>query len=157
MKFVITSNQNLSTEVPKIVHYKNSRRNKIKLTKSEYEQTIIKWSLRKYVKEIEYDPNSCEFLPMFSSSILENGLTSIKILEFLNSILIINNYIPENNDILKIWLEYKHPIIYKPRPYIDNFILFRFFAEEWIEDTGFDRIDKIYEDIYDGELFIEDI
>lgn len=56
---------------------------------------------------------------------LNNGFSAEKILNLLNSKPLFENYLPKENDFLKIWLEYKHPVIHnKSRPYIGDFISF---------------------------------
>lgn len=113
-----------------VVHNKKSRKNKINLTKTEYEETIIEWMLSKYVKQVEYDINNCEFFPISPSEELNNGISAESILEFINSNLIFD-YLPQNNDMLKISMEYVHPTINrKRRPYIGNYISF-IYKNEW--------------------------
>ncbi|SDG26841.1 hypothetical protein [Epilithonimonas hungarica] len=136
---------------PEVVHNKNSRKNRIQLTKTEYEEIIIEWRLSKYVKQVEYDINSCEFFPISPSEELNNGISAESILEFINSNLIFD-YLPQNNDMLKISMKYVHPTIHrKRRPYIGNYISF-IYKNKWSINEGFEHIDNIYETVQEGYL-----
>lgn len=155
MYFKVIDYKDFVTE-PIIIHNKNNRRNKIKLSKNEYEETILKWRLSEFVKKKEYDPDECSFTPISSSDFLSNGLSCDKIIGFINTDLIFENYLPQENDFLKIWLEYKHPEIHrKGRPIIDRAYLSFIFSEKWIKNEGFDHIDNIYEEIFGGEILLE--
>ncbi|MPT30315.1 MAG: hypothetical protein E2600_01340 [Chryseobacterium sp.] len=134
-----------------IIHNKHSRKNRLKLSKNDYEETIIKWSFFKYIKEIDYDLSNFEFVSQSSSQQLNNGLSATSILEIINSDLIFD-YTPLRNDMLQIYMEYIHQTINnKPRPYIGNYISF-IYKNEWIINEGFEHIDNVYEIIQEGFL-----
>lgn len=137
-----------------IIHNKNARKNRIKLSKAEYEETFMEWTLSKYIKKIEYDINNSEFFPMSSSRELSNGVSAESVLKAINSDLVFEN-LPEPNDRLSIRMDYLHPTINnKTRPYIGKFISF-IYKTEWFIDEGFEHIDNIYETIQEGLLIIK--
>ncbi|KQR92505.1 hypothetical protein ASG01_11340 [Chryseobacterium sp. Leaf180] len=154
MNFKITENKSLFKRELPVIHNKNNRQNKIRFTKSEYEETILKWSLSKYINERTYNSDDSEFFPMSSSEKLQNGLTSDDILNYINNNIIFENYEPQEQDFLKIWLEYIHPEIHrKSRPYISNYMSF-IYSGEWFSNKGFDHLDNVYEDLFEGEIFL---
>ncbi|WP_299229671.1 hypothetical protein [uncultured Psychroserpens sp.] len=154
LNFVVDKNEVTTTE-KKIVHNKNSRRNKIKLNRDEYQETVIKWSLSKYLQPVKENPLNTEFFPISSSKSLSNGLSADSILKYLNSNLVFDFYELKENDKLNIRMEYKHPEMYrKSRPYIGNFISF-IFKMEWEINKGFDHIHNSYTELNEGKIIIE--
>ncbi|OCK49740.1 hypothetical protein BA768_07530 [Chryseobacterium sp. CBo1] len=151
IEFIIkTQNSKVSQE--SIVHNKNSRRNKIKLTSAEYNDLIIIWSLSQFQRQMHYD--GIEWQYQSSRNKLNNGLLAENILTLLNSEIIFENYLPKENDFLKIWLEYKHTKNHnKSRPYIGDFISF-IYNKEWKINNGFDHINFEYEILQEGEIKI---
>ncbi|SIS36093.1 hypothetical protein SAMN05421768_10557 [Chryseobacterium joostei] len=136
----------------KAIHNKNTRKNKIKLTKSQYEETFMLWRLSRVLKMEEY--NGIDFQHKSSSPQLSNGLSYEPILSLLNSKVIFENYQPKENDSLSIWMEYKYAEMNKKtRPYIGNYISF-IYSHEWTLNSGFDHIYSDYETLCDGELKI---
>ena len=153
LNFIIDENET-STIEKKIVHHKNSRRNKVKLSREEYNKTIIIWYLFEYLHPVEDDPMNIEFFPMPSSESLNNELSAKTIVNYINSNSVFDFYQPKENDKLNIMMEYKHPKIYnKSRPFIGNFISF-IFKEEWQVNNGFDHINNCYKDLKKGKLII---
>lgn len=151
--FIIEKNEAPIIE-GKIVHNKNSRKNKIPLSKIEYQEIIIKWSLCEYLGPVEENPMSSSFFPLSSTKKLNNGLSASSMLKQLNSNLVFDNYILKEHDHLKIYLEYKHPKKNnKPRPFIDGFISF-IFKNEWILNEGFDHLNKLDEVVQFGKVII---
>ena len=150
----IVDTKEASTSFNKIIHNKKSRRNKTKLSKDEYQKTIIKWSLSQYVHPVKYDPFNAEFFPFTSSKFLNNGLSADSILIYLNSNLVFDFYEPKQNDKLTIKMEYKHPQKHrKSRPYIDDFIIL-IFNKKWEINEGFNHIDNVYKQIAEGESIV---
>ena len=153
LNFVVDEKE--TTIEKKIIHNKNSRRNKIKLSRDEYQETIIKWSLSEYIQPVEDNPLNSEFFPMPSSKSLNNGLSADSILKLLNSNLVFDFYQPKENDKLNIRMEYKHPEMYrKSRPYIGDFISF-IFKIEWEINKGLDHIHNSYKQLSEGEIIID--
>jgi hypothetical protein len=147
------SDEDLPNQSLAVVHNKHNRKNRFKLTKNEYEETRVRWSLSKFLRKTVYNPNDCEFIPMSSSDMLSNGLSNNEVLKHLNSDISFDNYIPQDNDYLKIWQEFKHPEMYKKsRPFIENYISF-IFKGEWHCNTGFEHIDNVYEDVFEGDVY----
>ena len=154
MDFVVDKKET-STVEKKIIHNKNSRRNKIKLSREEYNKTIMTWYLFEYLHPVEDDPMNIEFFPLTSSECLNNGWSANTILNYIKSNSIFDFYQVKENDKLKIVMKYKHPKMYnKSRPYIGNFISFIFKEEEWQIDNGFDHIYNCYKDLKKGKLII---
>lgn len=148
----IIKTQNSKVNQENIVHYKNSRGNKIKLSSAEYNEAIILWSLSQFQRKIQYDGIDWQY--QSSRNTLNNGLLAETVLSVLNSGIIFANSSPQINDFLKIWLEYKYPIIHnKSRPYIGDFISF-IYNEEWKINNGYDHIDFEYETLQEGEIKI---
>lgn len=138
----------------KIIHNKKSRKNKVKFDRNRYKETTIKWYLFKYISPVEFDSFNSEFFPWPSSNSLANGLTVESILLFLNSNFNFGNYKLKKLDKLKIYMDYKHPIIKKKsRPPIDDFISL-IFEEKWMINEGFDHIDNNYKELMKGEIII---
>lgn len=138
-----------------VIHNKHNRRNKIKLTKIENEETIVKWRLSNFVKEKDPNRTDNEFFTWGSFDCLDNGLTSDQVVEFINSELIFNDYEPTKNDLLKIWMEFKNLRMYRTyNPPVGCFMLFTF-NEIWIANKPFDHIHNIYQEKFEGELLIE--
>lgn len=133
----------------KIIHNKNSRRNKIKLSKDEYQRTIIKWSLFEFLNEKQEHFG----MPLSSSESLNNGLSATSILKYLNSNLVFDFYQLKENDKLNIRMEYIHREMHKPRPLIDNYLSF-VFKEVWKLNKDFETIDFSYRELKNGELII---
>jgi hypothetical protein len=133
----------------KIIHNKNSRRNKIRLSKDEYQETTIKWTLFEFSHK-----NDEHFgMPWSSSKSLNNGLSASSILKYLNSNLVFDFYQLKENDKLNIRMEYIHREMHKPRPIIDNYLSF-VFKEEWKLNKDFETIDYSYRELKNGELVI---
>ena len=136
----------------KIIHYKKSRKNKIKLSKSEYEEIKIVWTLSEYKGRIKYDGIDWQY--QSSSDKLSNGIMGSQILQKLNSSNVFANYFPKENDYLSIRLEYIHTTKNKKyRPYIGEYISF-IFIDNWNLNKGYDHIDNCYEIIMEGEITI---
>ena len=76
---------NLENDKGQINHYKNSRRNRIKLKDIDYEETEIKWNLSKYLGASETNPLDAEYFPWSSSNKLNNGLSADELIKFLGS------------------------------------------------------------------------
>ncbi|WP_162926056.1 hypothetical protein [Chryseobacterium aurantiacum] len=141
-----------SIEDRKSIHNKNTGKNKIKLTKSQYEETSILWRLSRFLK-MEED-NGIDFQYRSSSTQLTSGLSHEPILSLLNSKAVFESYQPKENDSLLIWIEYKYAEINKkPRPYIGNYISF-IYHHEWTLNNGFDSIYGDYETLCEGEIKI---
>lgn len=154
LNFVVEKNEITTTE-KKIIHNKNSRRNKIKISKDEYQKTVIKWSLYKYLQPPGDNPLNIEFFPLSSSKSLNNGLSADSILKYLNSNLVFDFYELKENDKLDIRMEYKHPEVYrKSRPFIGNFISF-IFKEEWKINEEFEHIHNSYKELNGGKIIID--
>ena len=154
LNFIVDKKEDTSTE-KKVIHNKNSRRNKIKLSKGDYEQTLIKWVLFKYVGPKEVNPMDSEFFPTPSSKCLNNGLSADSILKLLNSSLVFDFYQPKENDKLNIRMEYKHPEMYrKSRPYIGDFISL-IFRKKWEINKGFEHIHNSYIELNEGEIITD--
>jgi len=151
IEFIIKDGSS-STNQEEIIHNKNSRRYKLKLTTSQYYETTIFWNLSSSKLR---DDLGFEFYQYQSSRHkLNNGLLAETIVSLLNSTKIFGNYSAQKNDFLKIWLEYKHPIMHnKPRPYIGDFISF-IYNQEWKLNDGFDHTDFEYETLIEGEIQI---
>lgn len=136
----------------KIIHNKNTGKNKIKLTKSQYEETSILWRLSRFLKMEEYI--GIDFQYRSSSPQLTNGLSYEPILSLLNSKAIFEDYQPKENDSLLIWIEYKYAEINKKtRPYIGSYISF-IYSHEWTLNNGFDSVYCDYETLCEGEIKI---
>ena len=147
--FWINNKEESDIKSTELIRNKNSRKNKLKLSKTDYEETKIEWTLFKYIKELEYDSNGCEFLPESPSQQLNNGISAASILEIINSDLIFE-YLPQRNDMLNISMEYLYATINnKSRPYIGNYLSF-IYKDEWLINKGFEHIDNIYEIISEG-------
>lgn len=136
-----------------VINNRNSRRNKIKLTREEYEETQIVWNLRKYLS-----PKICDGIDWqykSSSETLNNGITAYQILEKINQKNTFQEFKFQKNDLLLISMRYtkseKHK---KPRPYIGNYISF-IFAEKWSINTGFEHIENNYEEYKSGILLVK--
>ncbi|AZA77863.1 hypothetical protein EG347_10200 [Chryseobacterium sp. G0186] len=142
----------VSIDDDKVIHNKNSRKNTIKLTRSQYEETSMVWKLSRFLRKEEF--NNIDFQYISSSTQLSNGLSYEPVLSLLNSKTVFENYLPKENDFLSIRMEYKHPEINKKsRPYIGNYISF-IYSHEWVVNKGFDHIDREYETLYEGEVKI---
>lgn len=142
----------VSIDDDKAIHNQNSRKNKVKLTKTQYEETSMVWKLSRFLRMEEF--NNFDFQYISSSTQLSNGLSYEPFLSLLNSKAVFENYIPQENDALSIWLEYKHSEINKKsRPYIGNYISF-IYSDEWVVNKGFDHIDLEYQTLYEGEIKI---
>lgn len=136
----------------KIVHNKNSRRHRAKLDRDQYEETIILWRLSKFMGLEEY--NGFDFTYIFSNPQLPNGLAYQPFLTLLNSETVFEDYIPNENDSLKIWLEYVYPEKNKRyRPYLGAYLSF-IYTHEWAFTDGLDHIHYEYETLYEGEIKI---
>ncbi|MDY0932509.1 hypothetical protein [Chryseobacterium sp. CFBP8996] len=151
IEFIIKK-QNPILKEKDLIHNKNSRKNKLKLTPVEYNEILIFGNLSEFKKKIQYDGIDWQY--QSSRNTLNNGLLAETVLSILNSGIIFANYSPQKNDFLKIWLEYKYPIIHnKSRPYIGDFISF-IYNEEWKINNGYDHIDFEYETLQEGEIKI---
>ncbi|WP_298417402.1 hypothetical protein [uncultured Kordia sp.] len=138
----------------KVIHNKNSRKNKIKLSKEEYEETLIKWCLFKYVQPLNDNLFNTEFFPLTPSEVLNNGLSANFIANYLNSNLVFDFYQPKENDKLTIRMEYKlSEINRKSRPYIGDFISL-IFTKEWKINKNFNHIHNSYSEVKHGNLTI---
>lgn len=136
----------------KAINNKNTRKNKIKLTKSQYEETFMLWRLSRFLKMEEY--NGIDFQHKSSSPQLSNGLSYEPILSLLNSKVIFENYQPKENDSLSIWMEYKHvEMNEKTRPYIGSYISF-IYSHEWTLNNGYDSMYCDYKTLCEGEIKI---
>ncbi|WP_160136203.1 hypothetical protein [Chryseobacterium sp. c4a] len=134
------------------IHHKNSKKNKINLSRLQYEKTTILWKLSKFLRKEE--DNGIDFQYQSSSSQLNNGLSYESMLSLLNSQSVFENYQPKENDCLAIWMEYKHTEINKKtRPYIGNYISF-IYSGTWKLNKGFEHLYNLYETLYEGELQI---
>jgi len=151
IEFIIKDGSS-SNSHEEIIHNKNSRRYKLNLTTSQYHETRIFWNLSssKFRDDLGF-----EFYQYQSSrNKLNNGLLAETIVSLLNSTKIFGNYAAQKNDFLKIWLEYKHPIIHnKSRSYIGDFISF-IYNEEWKINNGYDHTDFEYETLQEGEIIL---
>ncbi|MGD1319943.1 hypothetical protein [Chryseobacterium sp. 2R14A] len=108
--------------------------------------------LSQFQRQMHYD--GIEWQYQSSRNKLNNGLLAENILTLLNSEIIFENYLPKENDFLKIWLEYKHAKNHnKSRPYIGDFISF-IYNKEWKINNGFDHINFEYEILQEGEIKI---
>ena len=136
-----------------IIHNKNSRKNKLKLTKEAYEETEIIWSLKKYISPKIYDGIDWQY--QSSSESLNNGISAIQILEEINTNKTLNDFFIQEKDLLIISMKY---IIEernkKSRPFIGNYISF-IFNKNWSINSGFEHIDNNYEDYKNGILLIK--
>lgn len=151
IEFIIKDGSSLTSH-EEIIHNKNSRRYKLKLTTFQYHETRIFWNLSEFKRKMQYDGIDWQY--QSSRNTLNNGLLADTVLSVLNSGIIFANYSPQKNDFLKIWLEYKYPIIHnKSRPYIGDFISF-IYNEEWKINNGYDHIDFEYETLQEGEIKI---
>lgn len=149
--FILKELENLADD-KKLLHHENSRKNKIKLSREQYEEASILWRLSKFLRKEEY--NEIDFQYQSSNSQLSNGLSYEFILSLLNSQNVFGNYQSKENDCLTIWMEYKHPEINKrARPYIGNYISF-IFSDTWTLSKGFDHMDNEYETLYEGTIKI---
>lgn len=135
-----------------IIHNKNSRKNRIKLSSEEYQEKLIVWSLRRYISKIEYQGIEWQYIS--SGKKLNNGIFYEEILLVINSENIFENFSPKENDLLTIRLEYKHPEKHrKSRPYINDFISF-VYEQEWRLNKDFEHIHNSYEIIAEGKIII---
>ncbi|MGE8434563.1 hypothetical protein [Chryseobacterium joostei] len=142
----------ISVDEIKTIHNKNTRNNKIKLTKSQYEETFMFWRLSRVLKMEEY--NGIDFQHKSSSPQLSNGLSYEPILSLLNSKAVFEDYQPKENDSLSIWMEYKYAEMNKKkRLYIGNYMSF-IYSNKWTLNSGFDHIYSDYETLCNGELKI---
>ncbi|WP_430411256.1 hypothetical protein [Kordia sp.] len=155
LKIIFEIEENETTTIQKkLIHNKNSRRNKIKLRKEDYEETILKWCLFEYIQPVEDNPYDTAFFPLTSSEALNNGLSANSIINYLNSNLVFDFYQPKENDKLTIRMEYKFPKMYrKSRPYIGDFISL-LFNTEWKINRNFDDIYASYKEVKHGKLSI---
>ncbi len=146
--------ENIADEVKPIIHHKNSRRNKTKITLSreEYEEIRITWKLIKFMEEQKHEWG----FPQSSAQKLSNGITVEKIVLFLNHSKKIFDfeYKPNENDLLTIGLEYTIKDIKGKysRPYIGEYISFLYNGEKWLINEGFDHLNNKYEDFKEGIL-----
>ena len=148
----VENTENLAEFDEELIHNKNSRKNKLKLTKSEYEEYETIWSLSKYLSENKYDGIDWQY--QSSSEVLNNGIDFTQINDALKTTKIFENVTLEQNDLLTIKLEYKYPEINKKtRPFIDNFISL-IFDRQWKLNKGFEHIDNIYKEIKNGKIII---
>ena len=148
----LIKNVNILNNEDKEIHNKNSRKNKIKLSKVEYEQIRIVWTLSEQIGRKKYDGIDWQYKS--SSDKLSNGITGAQILLKINSSNAFEDYTPKKNDNLLIRLEYLHPTKNnKSRPYIDDYISF-IFTECWNLNSGYDHIDNCYERMMEGEIEI---
>ena len=154
LTFIVTTDKKHDNP-PAILHNKHNRRNKIKFTKSELDETIIKWRLDNFVEKKKPGPNDMEFFPWGSGSCLHNGLTTDQVVEFINSELIFEDYEPQQNDFLKIWMELKYQgANEKIKSHVGNYISF-IFNKKWIANEMFDHLHNIYKHKFEGDLLIE--
>jgi len=143
-----------SAEVKPIVHNKNSRKHKTKITlsKEECEETIITWRLLKFIQPSEiYD--GIEFFPISAQDRLTNEITAEKIVKFLNSNFLFDfDYLPKENDEIRMEIDYVIENINGKfrRPYINYFVSFLYDGEKWIVNKGFDHIHNHYEEFKEG-------
>lgn len=145
-------NLSFSNKQENIIHNKNSRKNKLKLINEEYQEKIILWNLSRFEKDRNYD--GIEWQYQSSRDQLNNRFSAENILKLLNSKSVLENYLPQENDFLKIWLEYKYPSMHnKSRPYISDYISF-LYDYKWKLNKGFDHIDFEYKVLYEGEIKI---
>ncbi|WBX77979.1 hypothetical protein PG911_06905 [Tenacibaculum ovolyticum] len=153
LNFKIEEDKNLAIE-EKIVHNKKSRKNKIKLSRNEYQETIIKWVLFEYLHPVESNHLESEFFPLCSSKFLNNGVTVKSILLYLNSNIVFDFYRPKENDKINIRMEYKYSEVKKKsRPYIGDFISL-ILKEEWEINENFEHINNCYQELKKGKLII---
>ncbi|MCT4203492.1 hypothetical protein [Elizabethkingia anophelis] len=135
-----------------IIHNKLSRKNRIKLNKSQYEETKIYWCLLEYVGLKEDD--GFDWVYKASSTELNNGLSAEIFQQIINSDSFFSNYIIKDNDLLTISLEYIHPAKYnKTRPYIGNYLSF-IFNKVWEINSGYDHIANMYRKLQEGEVVV---
>ncbi|KAB1154249.1 hypothetical protein F7018_14865 [Tenacibaculum aiptasiae] len=154
LNFIVDKNESL-TIAKKIIHNKNSKRKKLKLNRNEYQETVLKWTLFKYLQPAEDNPLNSEFFPLPPSNSLNNGLSADLILKYLNSNSVFNFYKLKKNDKLNIRMEYKHPEMYrKSRPFIGDYISF-IFKIEWEINKGFDHIYNSYKLLNEGIIIID--
>jgi hypothetical protein len=138
-----------------IIHNKKSLKNKvpkIKLTKEQMEEVVIKWRLFKFVGAFKED-GGAEFFPWASVQKLSDGITEEIIAEVLNKENVFDfDYVPAKNDYLKLVQNYTYEDINckQNRPFIGYFISFLFDGEKWVVNQGFDHIHLIHEDFKEG-------
>lgn len=148
----LIKNVNLSNSQDEVIHNKNSRKNKLKLSKVEYEQIKIVWTLSVYTERKK--PDGIDWQYKSSSDKLSNGITGSQILKKLNSSNVFEDYTPKENDCLSISLAYLHPVNNnKSRPYIGDYISF-IYSDCWNLNSGYDHINNCYEKLMEGEIEI---
>lgn len=152
--FIIkNTDSNRLDEKENIIHNKNSRKNRITLRLREYQKTLVTWSISRYKSKMEY--NGIDWQPHSSGKELNNGISYEVILSAINSKNVFENYLPRENDILKVRLEYIHPKKHKKsRPYINNFMSF-IYDKKWRLNKGFEHIHNSYEIIAEGEIIMK--
>lgn len=139
----------------KIIHNKNSRKNRIKLSKLEYEEIEIIWTLFECKEEKVY--GEFDFQHQSSRDKLSNGIKASQILQTLNSVNVFQNYTPKQDDYLSIRLDYIHPTKNKNnRPYIGEYISF-IFTDCWNLNKGYDRINNCHEILFEGVVLIDNL
>jgi hypothetical protein len=149
----LTPNVKFSNNDDRVIHNKNSRKNKIKLSKAEYEEIKVVWTLSEYKGRREYD--GIDWRYQSSSDKLGNGILGSQILQKINSSNVFEDFTPKENDYLSIRLEYIHPAKNnKSRPYIGEYISF-IYTDSWNLNKGYDHIDNCYEIIMEGEIVID--
>ena len=138
-----------SNEIQPIIHYKNSRRNKIPWDRNKYEEKKIVWSLMKYAGKSVY--NGIDWRPQGSLKEL-NDLSTVKIVEKLNTKNLFDfEYFPEEKDYLYIAIEYANEEIKKrSRPYVGGHISFIFEEGKWTINAGYDQMGSVYKNFKEG-------
>ncbi|MDI9309762.1 MAG: hypothetical protein QM535_06070 [Limnohabitans sp.] len=139
-----------------IIHYKNSRRHKVKIeiTREAYEEKKIVWCLSKFIRKADVSTDT-DWVYQGSEEKLSNGLTAMELADFLNSKNPFDfDYQPQNNDLLTINLKYVVLGIKNKysRPYIGSYISLIFNDGKWNTNKGYDHLHFIYEDFKQGEI-----
>ncbi len=153
MKFVLIESKADNPIEKTIVHYKNSRRNKIPWDKNKYEEKEILWFLGKHIYKVSND--GWDFYPSRFAENLDNGITVKVICEQLNqhNIYFPFEYFPSKNDCIIIKLEYSNPVVKgKSRPNLVNGISCIHNGEIWVPNNNFYDHNNYFQESKNGVI-----
>ncbi|MBL7559959.1 hypothetical protein JAO71_09110 [Olleya sp. YSTF-M6] len=139
-----------SSKYEKIIHHKNSRKNRVKFNKEKYEEKELIWALKKYTGERADDGMNWQY--QSSEDKLNEELTAEKIAEIINLGIDFDfDYHPKENDLLVLRYEYISPELKnKRRPFINYYTSFIYNNGKWNVNEGFDHIDSDYLEFKSG-------
>tara|TARA_B100001059_G_scaffold178085_1_gene178709 strand:- start:355 stop:861 length:507 start_codon:yes stop_codon:yes gene_type:complete len=136
----VKSNKEKQDKNEKIIHHKNSRKNRVKFRKEKYEEKELIWTLKKKKGERAADGMNWQY--QSSADKLNDELTAENIVGIINlGIEFDFEYIPQENDFLVLKFEYTNPELKnKRRPFINYYTSFLYNNGKWNINEGFDHI-----------------